>query len=101
MARRMIPLPFALRWRPAPGFMGPISRIGLISPIRLIGPMNPGAGLQRKAKGRGIIRLAILSRQPDLYSTKALVQAAVARGHDVQVMDTLLFDIRISRQKPE
>jgi ribosomal protein S6--L-glutamate ligase len=47
------------------------------------------------------MRLAILSRQPELYSTKALVDAAEARGHDIQVMDTLLFDIRISRRKPE
>jgi len=47
------------------------------------------------------MRLAILSRQPELYSTKALVAAAQARGHEVQVMDTLLFDIRISKRKPE
>jgi ribosomal protein S6--L-glutamate ligase len=47
------------------------------------------------------MRLAILSRQSELYSPRALVEAAEARGHDVQVMDTLLFDIRISRRKPE
>jgi ribosomal protein S6--L-glutamate ligase len=47
------------------------------------------------------MRLAILSRQPELYSTKALVDAAETRGHDVQVMDTLQFDIRISKRKPE
>ncbi|MCE9531057.1 MAG: 30S ribosomal protein S6--L-glutamate ligase [Planctomycetes bacterium] len=47
------------------------------------------------------MRLAILSRKPDLYSTKALVRAAEKRGHEVQVMDTLLFDIRISTRKPE
>jgi ribosomal protein S6--L-glutamate ligase len=47
------------------------------------------------------MRLAILSRQPDLFSTKALVQAAEARGHEARVMDTLMFDIRISRRKPE
>jgi ribosomal protein S6--L-glutamate ligase len=29
------------------------------------------------------------------------VQAALQRGHDVRVMDTLLFDIRVSRQGPE
>jgi ribosomal protein S6--L-glutamate ligase len=47
------------------------------------------------------MRLVILSRQSTLYSTNALVQAALQRGHDVRVMDTLLFDIRVSRQGPE
>lgn len=47
------------------------------------------------------MRLAILSRQPELYSTTALVAAAQQRGHHVRVMDTLQFDIRITRQKPE
>ena len=47
------------------------------------------------------MRLAILSRQPELYSTRALVEAAEARGHEARVMDTLQFDIRISRRKPE
>jgi ribosomal protein S6--L-glutamate ligase len=45
--------------------------------------------------------LAILSRRPELYSTRALVEAAEARGHDVRIMDTLQFDIRISRRSPE
>jgi len=45
--------------------------------------------------------LAILSRQPQLYSTRALAEAGEARGHEVRVMDTLQFDIRISRRKPE
>jgi ribosomal protein S6--L-glutamate ligase len=47
------------------------------------------------------MRLVILSRQSTLYSTNVLVQAALQRGHDVRVMDTLLFDIRVSRQGPE
>lgn len=47
------------------------------------------------------MRLAILSRRPALYSTQALVQAAEKRGHEVSVMDTLQFDIRIARRKPE
>ena len=47
------------------------------------------------------MRIIILSRQPELYSTRVLVEAAVARGHDVQVLDTLLFDIRVSRRNPE
>jgi ribosomal protein S6--L-glutamate ligase len=47
------------------------------------------------------MKLAILSRKADLYSTHALVEAAQQRGHDVSVMDTLQFDIRISKRKPE
>src|SRR5580693_9884427 len=47
------------------------------------------------------MRVVILSRQPALYSTRMLTEAAQARGHDVQVMDTLQFDIRLSRRNPE
>src|SRR6516162_3225895 len=47
------------------------------------------------------MRLVILSRQPSLYSTRVLVEAAQQRGHDVSVLDTLQFDIRVSRQNPE
>jgi ribosomal protein S6--L-glutamate ligase len=45
--------------------------------------------------------LAILSRSPELYSTQALVAAAQARGHDVRIMDTLQFDIRVRSRRPE
>lgn len=47
------------------------------------------------------MRLAILSRKESLYSTAALVKAAQKRKHHVRVMDTLQFDIRISRRNPE
>jgi ribosomal protein S6--L-glutamate ligase len=47
------------------------------------------------------MRLVILSRQPELYSTRALAAAAGLRGHDVRILDTLQFDIRVSRRKPE
>jgi ribosomal protein S6--L-glutamate ligase len=47
------------------------------------------------------MRIVILSRQPDLYSTRALVRAAEARGHTARVLDTLKFDIRISKKTPE
>src|SRR5262245_24758026 len=47
------------------------------------------------------MRIVILSRQPSLYSTRVLCEAARARGHEVQVMDTLQFDVRISRQSPQ
>jgi ribosomal protein S6--L-glutamate ligase len=47
------------------------------------------------------MRIVVLSRQAALYSTRALVEAAVKRGHDVRVLDTLQFDIRVSRRNPE
>jgi ribosomal protein S6--L-glutamate ligase len=47
------------------------------------------------------MRLAILSRNETLYSTRALVEAARQRGHRAVVLDTLQFDIRVSRRSPE
>jgi ribosomal protein S6--L-glutamate ligase len=43
----------------------------------------------------------ILSRQPALYSTRVLVEAATERGHDVRILDTLQFDIHVSQRGPE
>ena len=47
------------------------------------------------------MRIVILSRQESLYSTRALVEAARKRGHDVAVMDTLQFDLGLSRRNPQ
>ncbi len=47
------------------------------------------------------MNIKILSRGANLYSTNALVQAAVKRKHNVQVIDPLNCDIIIERQKPE
>ena len=47
------------------------------------------------------MRLVILSRNEALYSTRALVEAGRRRGHRMDVLDTLQFDIRVSRQSPE
>jgi ribosomal protein S6--L-glutamate ligase len=47
------------------------------------------------------MRIAILSRNELLYSTRQLVAAARRRGHDVSVLDTLQFDIRVSKRSPE
>jgi ribosomal protein S6--L-glutamate ligase len=46
------------------------------------------------------MRLLILSRNASLYSTRRLVLAARARGHDVSVADPLDFRIVISRGRP-
>src|SRR5689334_6123270 len=47
------------------------------------------------------MRIVILSRQSELYSTRVLVEAAQGRGHEVRVLDTLQFDIHVSRRNPE
>jgi ribosomal protein S6--L-glutamate ligase len=47
------------------------------------------------------MRIAILSRRPELYSTRALVAAGEKRGHEVRVLDTLQFDLCIQRRKAE
>lgn len=45
--------------------------------------------------------VGILSRNPALYSTRVLAETARARGHEVRILDTLQFDIRVSRGKAE
>ena len=47
------------------------------------------------------MQLAILSRNEALYSTRVLVEAALKRGHTAQILDTLQFDIRLSKQNPQ
>ena len=46
------------------------------------------------------MRIAILSRNTNLYSTKRLVEAAEARGHEVVVLDTLRCYMNSSSDKP-
>ncbi len=43
------------------------------------------------------MKLAILSRKSDLYSTRRLVEAAKERGHEVKVIDHLQCDILIEQ----
>lgn len=41
------------------------------------------------------MRIAVLSRNSSLYSTRRLVQAARARGHEVMVIDTLAVAVEV------
>ncbi|WP_445768955.1 30S ribosomal protein S6--L-glutamate ligase [Rheinheimera sp.] len=43
------------------------------------------------------MKIAILSRNAELYSTKRLVEAATARGHQIQVIDPLACYMNINR----
>lgn len=48
-----------------------------------------------------IMRIAILSRNQSLYSTRRLVKAAETRGHDVTVLDTLAIAVEVGLQRSE
>ena len=47
------------------------------------------------------MKLAILSRAPRAYSTQRLRTAALERGHDVKVLNTLRFGIDLSEDEPD
>ena len=47
------------------------------------------------------MKLAILSRAPRSYSTQRLRTAAVERGHNVKVLNTLRFGIDLSGEEPD
>lgn len=46
------------------------------------------------------MKIAILSRRPGLYSTKRLVEAAHARGHETRVIDTMRCYMNITSTQP-
>jgi ribosomal protein S6--L-glutamate ligase len=47
------------------------------------------------------MKIGILSRSPQCYSTRRLKQAAADRGHDVQVIDTLKCGILVEEESPD
>jgi len=47
------------------------------------------------------MKIAVLSRNPELYSTKRLVEAAQQRGHEVVVLDHLRCSISCSSKSPK
>ncbi|GGW92316.1 30S ribosomal protein S6--L-glutamate ligase [Alteromonas halophila] len=46
------------------------------------------------------MRIAILSRNPKLYSTRRLVEAGQERGHDIEVIDTMHCYMDITSARP-
>jgi ribosomal protein S6--L-glutamate ligase len=46
------------------------------------------------------MNIVILSRNPDLYSTRRLVEEAEKRSHKVEIIDPLKCDIIIEKEKP-
>lgn len=47
------------------------------------------------------MNIAILSRNPDLYSTKRLLEAAGEKGHNAVIVDHLKCNIHIERKNPK
>lgn len=47
------------------------------------------------------MKIAILSRNPRLYSTRRLREAAERRGHQVRVLDTLAFALGVEGHRPD
>lgn len=47
------------------------------------------------------MKIAILSQNGNLYSTRRIREAAAARGHHVRVLDTLKFSIQVDQEHPE
>lgn len=47
------------------------------------------------------MRIAMLARNPDLYSHKRLVQAAELRGHSLDILNTLRCTVHIASHRPE
>ncbi|MCB1734071.1 MAG: 30S ribosomal protein S6--L-glutamate ligase [Gammaproteobacteria bacterium] len=46
------------------------------------------------------MKIAILSRNPKLYSTRRLIEAAQERGHEVRVLDVLRCYMNITSRRP-
>jgi ribosomal protein S6--L-glutamate ligase len=59
-----------------------------------------GADRDRATRARPRFRVAILSRNRRLYSTRRLTEAAQARGHAVKVLDTLRCNMVLAREGP-
>src|SRR5690606_6250124 len=57
--------------------------------------------LTNTSSQRHTMKLAILSRAPQAYSTQRLVAAAAQRGHQVKVLNTLRFAIDLSGPEPD
>ncbi|RMP07179.1 putative alpha-L-glutamate ligase [Pseudomonas syringae pv. delphinii] len=50
---------------------------------------------------RCCMKIAVLSRNPRLYSTRRLVEAGIERGHEMVVIDTLRAYMNIASHKPQ
>jgi ribosomal protein S6--L-glutamate ligase len=47
------------------------------------------------------MRIALMARNANLYSHQRLIEAAVARGHEIEVIDTMRVYVHIASHRPE
>ena len=47
------------------------------------------------------MKIALMARNPNLYSHQRLVEAAEERGHEIQIIDTLKVYINIASHRAE
>lgn len=47
------------------------------------------------------MKIAVLSRNPRLYSTRRILEAGKARGHDIRVLDVLKLSIGVAHNQPQ
>lgn len=47
------------------------------------------------------MKIALMARNPNLYSHKRLIEAAEARGHEIEVIDTMKVYVHIASHRPE
>lgn len=64
------------------------------------GAFGHGSANPARTQIERTMKLAILSRNANLYSTRRLVEACRRRGHQVDVLDTLHFSVLMERGQP-
>jgi len=47
------------------------------------------------------MKIALMARNPKLYSHKRLIEAAESRGHEIEVIDTMKVYVHIASHRPE
>ena len=60
-----------------------------------------GTGETRHLRKHKHMKIAMLARNANLYSHKRLVEAAQARGHEIEVLNTLCVTMNITSHRPE
>lgn len=58
-------------------------------------------GLKKKVRAKRPLRIAILTREPNNYSCRRMVEAAEVRDHTVELIDTKRCYLNIHSQTPE
>src|SRR5690606_18914378 len=82
---------------PAAGVQGPDGRQMADRPVKHI----RAAKTPDPYYSRCPMKIAVLSRNPRLYSTRRLVEAGQQRGHEMVVIDTLRAYMNIASHKPQ